>query len=206
MLPLTTQSLGTQRRLISLDPMGMGPEQADVVAAARNRLQAAQDAKKQALDFAARQAILKHAQKVQRQRMREVQQQVLTGPGSYVAARNMPMPKGQLGDWIREAIKLTPGTRMRLAPGIRNMIMHESGGNPRAINNWDSNAAAGTPSIGLMQTIQPTFNAHALKGHKNIYNPVDNIMAGLMYAISRYGHKMVRQGGRHDAYGNYIGY
>jgi SLT domain-containing protein len=116
------------------------------------------------------------------------------------------MPKGQLGDWIREAIKLTPGTRMRLAPGIRNMIMHESGGNPRAINNWDSNAAAGTPSIGLMQTIQPTFNAHALKGHKNIYNPVDNIMAGLMYAISRYGHKMVRQGGRPDAYGNYIGY
>ena len=38
------------------------------------------------------------------------------------------------------------------------IIQHESGGNPNAINNWDSNAAAGMPSKGLMQTIDPTFN------------------------------------------------
>jgi WXG100 family type VII secretion target len=51
----------------------------------------------------------------------------------------------------------------------------------------NSNAAAGTPSIGIMQTIQPTFNSYALPGHGNIYNPVDNIIAGVRYALSRYG-------------------
>ena len=38
-----------------------------------------------------------------------------------------------------------------------------------------------------MQTIQPTFNAYALPGHGNIYNPVDNIIAGVRYALARYG-------------------
>ncbi|MFD0638600.1 hypothetical protein ACFQ9X_50620 [Catenulispora yoronensis] len=35
--------------------------------------------------------------------------------------------------------------------------------------------------------IQPTFNAYSLSGHKNIYNPVDNIIAGARYAAERYG-------------------
>ena len=55
------------------------------------------------------------------------------------------------------------------------------------MNNWDSNAAKGTPSKGLMQTIDPTFNAYSLPGHKNIYDPVDNIIAGVRYAMERYG-------------------
>ena len=44
-----------------------------------------------------------------------------------------------------------------LAPSIKKIIMAESGGNPRAINTWDSNACRGTPSQGLMQTIPSTF-------------------------------------------------
>ncbi|GGK50387.1 hypothetical protein Ppa06_09220 [Planomonospora parontospora subsp. parontospora] len=67
------------------------------------------------------------------------------------------------------------------------IIQHESGGNPHAINNWDSNAAAGIPSKGLMQTIDPTFDRWSLPGHKDIYDPVDNIIAGVRYAIGRYG-------------------
>ena len=51
----------------------------------------------------------------------------------------------------------------------------------------NSNAAAGTPSAGIMQTIAPTFNAYALPGHGDIYNPVDNIIAGVRYALARYG-------------------
>jgi SLT domain-containing protein len=38
-----------------------------------------------------------------------------------------------------------------------------------------------------MQTIDSTFYAHALPGHTNIWNPVDNIIAGVRYAIGRYG-------------------
>ena len=70
---------------------------------------------------------------------------------------------------------------------IEAMIQHESGGNPHAINNWDSNAAAGHPSKGLMQCIDSTFNAHAVPGHTDIWNPVDNIVAGVRYSIDRYG-------------------
>jgi uncharacterized protein YukE len=51
----------------------------------------------------------------------------------------------------------------------------------------NSNAQAGHPSKGLMQTIDSTFSSHALPGHGNIYNPVDNIIAGVRYALGRYG-------------------
>ena len=64
----------------------------------------------------------------------------------------------------------------------------ESGGNPRAINLWDSNAEKGTPSKGLMQVIDPTFRAYARAGFdKDIYDPLSNILASVRYAVSRYG-------------------
>jgi SLT domain-containing protein len=78
----------------------------------------------------------------------------------------------------------------------------ESGGNPRAINLWDSNAARGTPSIGLMQTIGPTFNAYAGRFRsRGIYDPFANIYAGLNYAVQRYGslrYAMDKPGGYRD--------
>jgi SLT domain-containing protein len=67
------------------------------------------------------------------------------------------------------------------------IIQHESGGNPHAINLWDSNAKAGHPSKGLMQCIDGTFQSNKLPGHDDIYNPVDNIIAGVRYSIARYG-------------------
>ena len=64
----------------------------------------------------------------------------------------------------------------------------ESGGNPRAINLWDSNAKKGIPSKGLMQVIDPTFKAYAKSGFdKDIYDPLSNILASIRYAVSRYG-------------------
>ena len=66
-------------------------------------------------------------------------------------------------------------------------IQRESGGNPRAINLWDSNARAGIPSKGLMQTIGPTFNAYKFAGHGNIYNGYDNLLAAINYIKHRYG-------------------
>src|SRR5699024_2864802 len=50
------------------------------------------------------------------------------------------------------------------------VIQRESNGNPYAVNNWDSNAKAGHPSMGLVQTIQPTFDSYAFPGHHNIFN------------------------------------
>lgn len=64
----------------------------------------------------------------------------------------------------------------------------ESGGNPKAINLWDSNAAKGTPSKSLMQVIDPTFAAHRSTLYPNdIWDPGANIAASLRYTVSRYG-------------------
>ena len=63
----------------------------------------------------------------------------------------------------------------------------ESGGNPKAINNWDSNARRGTPSKGLMQVIDPTFRAYARSPYnRNIWDPMSNIVASMSYALARY--------------------
>jgi uncharacterized protein YukE len=100
-------------------------------------------------------------------------------------------PPGNVQDWIKEAIKILQANGIPVTEANINqiwaIIQHESGGDPHAINNWDSNAAKGTPSKGLMQTIDPTFNSYKLPGHGDIWNPVDNICAGVNYAISRYG-------------------
>jgi WXG100 family type VII secretion target len=113
------------------------------------------------------------------------------GPSGPPPPGGGPAPTGQVKEWIDQAIAILraqgyPAEKMN-RDDIWMIIRHESGGNPHAINNWDSNAAAGTPSKGLMQTIDPTFNRWSLPGHKDIWNPVDNIVAGVRYAIERYG-------------------
>jgi hypothetical protein len=97
----------------------------------------------------------------------------------------------QVEGWIREAITILAANGTAIDENsvdeIYLIIQKESGGNPNAVNNWDSNAAKGTPSKGLMQCIDSTFNAHKLPGHNDIFNPVDNIIAGVRYTYDRYG-------------------
>jgi SLT domain-containing protein len=94
------------------------------------------------------------------------------------------------------------------ADPIHDIIMAESGGDPDAINNWDSNARAGRPSQGLMQTIPTTFAAfvHPSLSDRDITDPVANITAGVRYMIDTYGVGTLEDGGRSDSSGNYIGY
>src|SRR5256885_12620282 len=76
----------------------------------------------------------------------------------------------------------------QMGGGARTTIsVHEPGVMPAAINLTDSNARAGHPSQGLFQTIPSTFAAHALPGHGNILNPVDNAAAAIGYIVGRYG-------------------
>jgi soluble lytic murein transglycosylase-like protein len=117
-----------------------------------------------------------------------------SSPAVYSGATAGPplaRPTGTEGQWIGQALEILRGNGYdisRINPAdIAAIIQHESGGNPNAINGWDSNAAAGHPSKGLMQTIDSTFYSHALPGHTDIWNPVDNIVAGVRYAIGRYG-------------------
>jgi hypothetical protein len=66
---------------------------------------------------------------------------------------------------------------------VLRRMNQESGGNPRAINLTDINAKRGTPSKGLMQTIDPTFRAYHFPGTSNdVYDPLANILASMRYA------------------------
>jgi tape measure domain-containing protein len=93
---------------------------------------------------------------------------------------------GNVTSWILAAMALTqvPGSWLG---ALTTIAMHESGGNPNAINLTDINAINGIPSQGLFQTIPPTFAAHALPGHGNILNPIDNAAAAIEYILGRYG-------------------
>ena len=94
-----------------------------------------------------------------------------------------------LDGWIKQSLDIMkdkgiPGSYH----GLHKNIMRESSGNPMAINNWDINARNGIPSKGLLQVIDPTFNAYHVAGtSKNIYDPVANITAAANYAADRYG-------------------
>jgi hypothetical protein len=75
-------------------------------------------------------------------------------------------------------------------PGILAQIKQESNGNPKSVNNYDSNAAAGNPSMGLLQVIAPTYQTHAKPGFKNPrYQtvPYTNIWSALHYVKKSYG-------------------
>ncbi|MFW2890784.1 NlpC/P60 family protein [Lactiplantibacillus plantarum] len=67
------------------------------------------------------------------------------------------------------------------------VIARESNGDPTVVNNWDSNAKMGIPSKGLVQTIQPTFDAYKFPGHNNILNGYDDLLAGIHYMKAKYG-------------------
>ena len=58
-----------------------------------------------------------------------------------------------------------------------------------------------------MQTIGPTFEAYKLPGHDEITDPVDNIIAGVRYAVDRYGSVSAVPGVEALARGDaYVGY
>ena len=114
-----------------------------------------------------------------------------SGGGSTSGGPPSVTPNGNVSQWVAQAkqVLLEQGYRPDQIDeqALAVIVEKESGGDPNAINMTDSNAAAGHPSKGLMQTIDSTFNSYAAPGHNDIWNPVDNIVAGARYSIDRYG-------------------
>jgi soluble lytic murein transglycosylase-like protein len=115
--------------------------------------------------------------------------------------------RGGVDGWIAEALQVLE-LPQSLAPSVKKIVMAESGGNPRAINNWDSNARRGTPSQGLMQTIPSTYKryVHPELKTRSITDPIANLTAGIRYMIDQYGMDTLEAGGRSNSSGNYVGY
>ncbi len=99
------------------------------------------------------------------------------------------LSRNEVAAIAREALTIThAGASKSHISDLVWLANAESGYNANSINLTDSNAAAGNPSIGLMQTTGSTFNAYALPGHKDIRNPLDNMIASIRYQLARYGH------------------
>lgn len=100
-------------------------------------------------------------------------------------------PSAGVEQWrglAKQALLLTNQFSESNLNALLTQMMHESGGNPNAINNWDINAIRGIPSKGLMQVIDPTFRANAMDGfNTNIYDPLSNMIAAINYTVRRYG-------------------
>ncbi|MGW3005615.1 transglycosylase SLT domain-containing protein [Streptomyces sp. NPDC001155] len=160
-----TDQLATQS--VKLDAFATQKKAADEAAAAKKAADAADAAKKAAQDRAAQQQTASRS--TERLDMQPV--------AAKTYANN-------LDGWIRQALDIMrqhniPGSYS----GLHRNIIRESSGNPMAINNWDINAVNGIPSKGLLQVIQPTFNAYHVSGTSwNIYDPVANITAAANYA------------------------
>jgi hypothetical protein len=70
----------------------------------------------------------------------------------------------------------------------------ESGGNPTAINRQDINWQKGTPSVGLMQVIGPTYARYHNAGYNAgpfeygvSEDPLSNILSSINYTVANYG-------------------
>lgn len=100
-----------------------------------------------------------------------------------------PVYENNLDGWIRQSLDILHANGIPASyEGIHRNVMRESTGNPQAINLWDSNAAKGIPSKGLLQVIDPTFAAYHVPGTAfDVWDPVANIVAACNYAAHRYG-------------------
>ena len=130
----------------------------------------------------------------------EVPKKVLGGAVNWAAEK-----LSAIGDWGAEAaqgvtgrarwtpvatraLAMTGNSGPRNLASLLNRMGKESGFDPRAVNNWDSNARRGTPSKGLMQVIDPTFRAYRDdRAPNDIFNPLANILASIHYTLARYG-------------------
>jgi TP901 family phage tail tape measure protein len=93
---------------------------------------------------------------------------------------------GSLNDWINQAVQQSGVDPGKWAGNLQSLIMHESGGDPNARNNWDVNAQAGNASVGLGQ-LTGTNRARYTPQGMDPMDPVAQVMATIGYIRDRYG-------------------
>lgn len=106
------------------------------------------------------------------------------------AARHVYDPAGGADQWVPtiRAMAKDTGRSPSVIEPTRAQIKIESNGDPKAQNNWDINAKNGTPSIGLVQMIKPTYDAYADPRYPGGQaDPESNIAAAWNYTDDEYG-------------------
>ncbi len=105
---------------------------------------------------------------------------------------------------LKEALRMNglPTTASYVNAWLRQ-IETESGGNERAVQpGIDPDGDGSGPAMGLIQAKKGTFLANAFPGHGNIFNGFDSMLAGIRYALKRYGPDMLAVIGHGHGYSN----
>lgn len=69
---------------------------------------------------------------------------------------------------------------------MMRVARRESNYTANAVNNWDSNAMAGTPSRGMFQMIDSSFRAYAKAGYGNPLNPTHQAISAMRYIVGKW--------------------
>lgn len=106
------------------------------------------------------------------------------------ASAGMSAVNGNISTWLATALALT-GTDMSWLPALEMIISRESG-TPGVLGTGNASSVNSIPvgnefATGLMQMLPSTFNEFALSNLKDIFNPIDNIVASIRYIKERYG-------------------
>lgn len=119
-----------------------------------------------------------------------------TGPSAWTGSK-LRNPKGgsfpkRVTRWANIVVAVMDEQKIprKFLPGILAQIQQESDGDAKLVNTYDSNAAAGDPSKGLLQVIGSTYQTHAKPGFKNLKFqtvPYTNVWAALHYVKKSYG-------------------
>ncbi len=114
---------------------------------------------------------------------------------------------------VKQAMDMT-GVSPDWGPYLRILMDAESRGNPMAVNQtWVEYSTGRTSNkregpgwyraTGLFQMMPPTFEQYKVKGHEDIFNPLDNALAAINYIKSKYGHPSKIPGLGQARYGGY---
>jgi SLT domain-containing protein len=99
-------------------------------------------------------------------------------------------PSANVGSWIQQAMRIAGVAGNTWYQGLSQLIAHESGGNPNAVNPLGVNYGGGhgiEHAMGLTQMMPTTFAAYAMPGMTNIMNPINNLVASIRYITSAFG-------------------
>ena len=116
------------------------------------------------------------------------------GPSGPPPDAGAPASRVDRARWIGSAVEIlinhgVPPERID-AGQIAQIVDRVSGGNPHAMDLRHPDAAEGTPPKGLMQITDPQFERHQVPGHGNIWEPVDNLLAGVLHMLAEWGSLM----------------
>lgn len=111
------------------------------------------------------------------------------------------LSQDQVADVVDQALTINgipndPALREQWQQLYQHMAQNESGNNPNAVNNWDSNATGAmmedggraNSSRGIWQCIPSTFAAYHMGGTStSIYDPTASAAASINYVMQTYG-------------------